>query len=112
MKFLDPDRDANFTAAFDAVFVAVSVRIIKIPVQAPHANAVAERWIASARRECLEPTLTTGERHLRFVLYKYVDPHNERRPRRTLYENRPPGAGIHQWRAQVSGFCGGTGSAA
>lgn len=36
-------------------------------------NAIAERWIASARRECLDQMLITGEWHLRLVLSEYVD---------------------------------------
>ena len=55
IKFLLRDQDTTFTTAFNAVFTAVGVRIIKTPVQAPRANAIAERWIASARRECLDP---------------------------------------------------------
>jgi putative transposase len=47
-KFLIRDRDIKFTAAFNAVFTAVGVRIIRTPVRAPRGNAIAERWIASA----------------------------------------------------------------
>jgi transposase InsO family protein len=84
-------RDAKFTAAVDAVFTAIGVRIIKTPVQAPRANAIAERWIASARRECLDRMLITGERHLRLVLGDYVDHYNTHRPHRTLQQDPPAG---------------------
>ena len=91
LKFLIRDRDAKFTAAFDALFTAVGVRIIQTPVRAPRANAIAERWIASARRECLDRMLITGERHLRLVLDEYVDHYNTHRPHRALHQNPPAG---------------------
>ncbi len=91
LKFLIRDRDAKFTAAFDAVFTAVGVRIIRTPVRAPRANAIAERWISSARRECLDRMLITGERHLRLVLTEYVDHYNSHRPHRTQRQAPPAG---------------------
>jgi putative transposase len=56
-----------------------------------HSNAIAERWIASARRECLDRMLITGERHLRLVLGEYTDHYNTHRPHRTLDQNPPAG---------------------
>jgi transposase InsO family protein len=91
LKFLIRDRDTKFTAAFDAVFTAAAVRIIRTPVRAPRANAIAERWISSARRECLDRMLITGERHLRLVLSEYADHYNVHRPHRTLCQSPPAG---------------------
>ena len=85
------DRDTKFTAAFDAVFTAIGVRTVRTPVQAPPANAIAERWIGSAHRECLDRMLIAGERHLRLVLGEYIDHYNTHRPHRALDQNPPAG---------------------
>jgi transposase InsO family protein len=58
-RFLIRDRDSKFTAAFDAVFAGADIRTIRAPVRAPRANAIAERWIGTLRRECLDHLLIT-----------------------------------------------------
>ena len=70
-RFLIRDRDSKFTAAFDAVFAGADIRIIRTPVRAPRANAIAERFIGTLRRECLDHLLITGPRHLDVVLREY-----------------------------------------
>jgi putative transposase len=83
-RFLIHDRDTKFTAAFDEVLRADGIRIIKTPVRAPRANAVAERRIKSVRTELLDWLLIFGERHLRAALREYVDHYNLSRPHRSL----------------------------
>ena len=60
-----------------------------MPVRAPRARAHAERWVGSARRECLDRLLILGRRHLTHVLARYVTHYNEHRPHRALAQ-RPP----------------------
>lgn len=91
VKFLIRDRDTKFTAAFDAIFTAIGIRIINTPVQAPKANAIAERWIDTVRRECTDRLLILGERHLHHVLSEYTDHYNRHRPHRTLGQTPPGG---------------------
>jgi hypothetical protein len=52
VKFLLHDRDASFTAAFDAVFRAAGVRVIRPAVRVPRMNSVMERWIGSSGASC------------------------------------------------------------
>jgi putative transposase len=90
-KFLIRDRDSKFTAAFDAVFTAADIRIIRTPVRVPQANAIAERFIGTLRRECLDHLLIIGPRHLAGVLQEYLAHYNTHRPHRSLQQQPPAG---------------------
>jgi putative transposase len=84
------DRDSKFTVDFDAVFAGADIRVIRTPA-APRANAVAERFIGTLRRECLDHLLITGPRHLAAVLHEYVQHYNAHRPHRSLHQRSPAG---------------------
>ncbi len=84
IQFLVRDHDAKFTRSFDEVFTSEGAKVLRTPVQAPRANAYAERWVATVRAECLDWTLVQGRRHLVQILRSYVRHYNQQRPHRGL----------------------------
>jgi putative transposase len=90
-RFLIHDRDTKFSHAFDEVFRTEGVRVIRTPVQAPNANASAERWVRTVRSDCLDRILILGRRHLEHVLRVYRRHYNEHRPHRALQLLPPSG---------------------
>jgi putative transposase len=89
VRFLVRDRDAKFTRAFDDVFGSDGAEVLITPIQAPNANAYAERWIRTVRAECLDWLLITGRGHLEQVLRIYVEHYNGHRPHRALQLESP-----------------------
>jgi len=94
VRFLIRDRDTKFCRGFDDVFRSEGANVLVTPVQAPNANAYAERWVRTVRTECLDWLLIVGRGHLEQVLRIYVRHYNEHRPHRALGLEPPnPSAG-------------------
>lgn len=83
-RFLVRDRDAKFTATFDAIIGSVGIKAVRTPVRTPVANAFAERWVRTVRQECLDHLLVPSRRELQRVLHEYVRHYNQARPHRGL----------------------------
>jgi transposase InsO family protein len=83
------DRGSQFIDSFDEIFRTVGLKILKSPVRTPVANAFAERWIGSIRRELLDRTIIWNQRQLERLVTDYVEHYNQNRPHRSL-EQRPP----------------------
>lgn len=81
------DRDTKFTRSFDGLVDSAGIRIVKSPVMAPNANAFAESWIATLKRECLKYFVCFSLRHADHLVQKFVDFYNEHRPHQGL-DNR------------------------
>ena len=101
VRFLIHDRDTKFCQGFDTVFKSEGVDIILTPYRGPNANAVAERWIRSAREECLDRLLILHPRHLQRVLGEYAEYYNHRRPHQGLDQQCPTAA----WGPGDGGVC-------
>jgi putative transposase len=89
VRFLVRDRDTKFTSSFDDVLRSEGVRIIQTPVRAPRANAFAERFVGTIRRECLDRMQIFSRRQLEAVLAEYVDHYKRHRPHRSLDQTAP-----------------------
>ncbi len=90
-RFLIRDRDTSYGSDFIPKAARLGITTILTPVQAPKANAIAERVIGTIRRECLDHLIVVNERHLRRVLREYIIYYNAARPHQTLALHPPNG---------------------
>lgn len=79
----------QFTASFDEIFTTEAIEVLKTPIRTPVANAFAERWIGTLRRELLDRTIIWNRRQLERLMVEFIDPYNSHRPHRSL-DHQPP----------------------
>ncbi|XVQ15194.1 integrase core domain-containing protein [Spirillospora sp. CA-255316] len=71
------------------MFTAAGIAVVKTPPRSPRANAHAERFVGTLRRECLDHLLIYWQRHLRSILTEYERHYNTHRPHQSR-ALRPP----------------------
>ena len=91
LRFLIRDHDRKFTGSFDAVFETQGTRMVRTPIQVPEANGIAQRFVRTARSECLDWLLILSARHLERALTVFVSHYNGSRPHRALDLTPPDG---------------------
>ena len=92
----DPGFAARSCFCTPQVFHSEGIEIIRTPFRAPKANAFAERWVGTVRRDCLDWLLISSRKQLECVLHIYVDHYNTHRPHRALGLAAPtPGPRLH-----------------
>ena len=88
-RFLVRDSDSKFVGPFHEVMRSVGARVIKTPFRAPKANAFAERFVLTARSECLDWVLVRSERHAERVVREFAAHYNQERPHRSINLEAP-----------------------
>ncbi|WP_406358847.1 integrase core domain-containing protein [Streptomyces sp. NBC_01635] len=88
-RFLIRDRDAKFTAAFDALLADAGLKVVTTGIRIPRMNSLMERWIQTCRRELLDRTLIWNQSHLLHALREFETFYNEHRPHRALGQAAP-----------------------
>jgi putative transposase len=93
-RFLVRDRDTSSPPLRRRLGRRARSRVLITPVRAPRANAYAERWVGTVRREVLDRMLIVGGRQLQAVLAEYADHYNGHRPHRALAQAPPLEPGV------------------
>ena len=88
-RFIIHDRDRIYSRDLDVGLKTLGLTVLKTPRKAPKANAICERWIGSARRECLDFMIPISEAHVRQTLKCWVEHYNRARPHSSLGPGTP-----------------------
>ena len=66
------------------------MKVLRTAIQAPLQNSICERFIGSARRECLDHVIILGRSHMKHVLEQYgMDYFNASRPHQGIAQQIP-----------------------
>jgi transposase InsO family protein len=79
-RYVIHDRDRIYSSDLDAALKSMGLTVLGTPYKSPQANAVCERFIGTARRECLDYMIPLNEGHVRQILKGWLAHYNHGRP--------------------------------
>ncbi len=71
-NYLLMDRDAKFSKAFRAILEQAGVKAVQLPPCSPNLNSNLERFVRSAKEECLERMVFFGEKSLQVATAEFL----------------------------------------
>jgi putative transposase len=92
-QYVIHDRDCIYSRDLDAALKSLGLTVLKTPYKSPKANAVCERFIGTARRECLDYMIPLNEGHVRQILKNWMTHYNRGRPHSSLGPGIPEAIG-------------------
>ncbi|OGQ80415.1 MAG: hypothetical protein A2289_10415 [Deltaproteobacteria bacterium RIFOXYA12_FULL_58_15] len=78
--YLIHDRDGKYCPVFLRTLKDVGVKPLALPPRSPNLNAHAERWVLSAKSECLDHLILFGEKTLRRAMSEFESHYHQERP--------------------------------
>jgi len=89
-QFIIRDNDNKFGVELDRVAKGAGMKVLRTAIRAPLQNSICERFIGSARRECLDHVIILGRRHMKYVLEQYgLDYFSTSRPHQGIVQQIP-----------------------
>ncbi len=86
-RFILHDRDTKYSEAFRQFWRSNGIRRVRSPIRAPKANAFAESFIGTIKRECLNHFMCFSRDQLDYITITWVRHYNTERPHRGVGMN-------------------------
>ena len=81
-RFMLHDRDTKYSLAFREFWLSNGTKRIRSPIQAPKANAFAESFVGTIKRECPNHFMCFSRDQLDYITETWVRHYNTERPHR------------------------------
>jgi transposase InsO family protein len=105
-RFMIFDRGAVFSAGVTATLRSLLVEPTRTSYRSSWQNGIAERFVATVRRELLNHVIVLNERHLRQLIAAFVTYYNQDRTHLGIGKDSPCGRPVEQRPSEASNVVG------